>query len=111
MVPCRTDECAQDRPECRLADTHAEFQACTRVRPGTKCIDFQQVEMTMKLESPTQPVSAGRWIAAVPWYTDGYYGLSVRATTDVPPLADHMIRSALVRARSPGGASMAWIER
>lgn len=53
--------------------------------------------MMMNRKSPTQQLSAGRWIAAVPWYTDGYHGLSVRATTDVPPLADQMIRSALVR--------------
>jgi hypothetical protein len=53
--------------------------------------------MTMNGEFPTQEVSAGRWIAAVPWYTDGYHGLSVKASTDVPPIADQMIRRALVR--------------
>ena len=31
--------------------------------------------MTMNRKSPTQQPSAGRWIAAVPWYTDGYHGL------------------------------------
>ena len=51
----------------------------------------------MSHESSTQQVLAGRWIAAVPWYTDGYHGLSVQASADVPPVADQMIRRALVR--------------
>ena len=53
--------------------------------------------MTMNRESPTQHAPPKRWIAAVPWYADGYHGLSVQAGTDVPPFDDPMIRGALVR--------------
>jgi hypothetical protein len=38
-----------------------------------------------------------RRIGAVPWYRDGYHGLSVRAGADVPSFEDPMIRGALVR--------------
>lgn len=41
---------------------------------------------------------ATRRLGAVPWYHDGFRGLSVRARADVPSFDDSMIRGALVRA-------------
>jgi hypothetical protein len=48
---------------------------------------------------PFRPAAvAARRLGAVPWYHDGYHGLSVRVTEDVPTFDDPMIRSALIRA-------------
>jgi hypothetical protein len=47
---------------------------------------------------PFRPaVVAARRLGAVPWYHDGYHGLSVRVREDVPSFDDPMIRSALIR--------------
>jgi hypothetical protein len=39
-----------------------------------------------------------RRLGAVPWYQDGFRGMSVRAHPDVPCFDDSMIRGALMRA-------------
>jgi hypothetical protein len=47
---------------------------------------------------PFRPAVLGaRRLGAVPWYHDGYHGLSVRVRADVPSFDDPMIRSALIR--------------
>jgi hypothetical protein len=51
----------------------------------------------MTLPTRVQETAATRRIGAVPWYRDGYHGLSVRAGADVPTFEDPMIRGALVR--------------
>lgn len=47
--------------------------------------------------SPLRSAAATRRLGAVPWYHDGYQGLSVRVGADVPSFDDPMITSALIR--------------
>ena len=61
-------------------------------------IDSQEEAGFVTLPTDIRQTIASRRIGAVPWYRDGYHGLSVRAGADVPSFEEPMIRGALVRA-------------